>query len=203
MTCYLHYNSITSLPSGVFNGLNSLTILNLTKSHHFTFTPSHSIFHSFCFPTNWPTFILMLSKTSLVSTFFYNPLSSSFPFNTTIALQYNSLKSLHQSTFSDLKRLTSFLFTIFILIIPHSKTWIPTNSHPFHLACFPTSSSSNISQLSHSSIPIIILFSHSQQQQTHFSSIWYLFWSFQSCFSSNSLNFIYFSLHPCSHSLLK
>ena len=27
------------------------------------------------------------------------------------------------------------------------------------------------------------------------------FWSFQSCLSSNSLHFIHFSLHPCSHSL--
>ena len=45
------------------------------------------------------------------------------------------------------------------------------------------------------------VFSFSPQQQTLLSSIWCLFWSFQTCFSSNSLHFINSSLHPSSHSL--
>ncbi len=86
--------------------------------------------------------------------------------------------------------------TLIFIFIYHS--WLSNNQ----LTTIPSGVFSNLINLkSLSTFSFLHLHSHfdfslSQQQQSLFSSIWCLFWSFQTCFSSNSLLFIHSSLHP-------
>ena len=61
----------------------------------------------------------------------FNSSSSSFPFHITMNLQYNSLESLHQSTFTSLRNLVSFPLptpsSLFLIPFLPSFIWVNSN----------------------------------------------------------------------------
>ena len=69
--------------------------------------------------------------TSPFSGHFFNPSSSSFPFHITMDLHSNSLKSLHQSSFTSLRNLVSFPlptpFSLFFIPFLHSFMYLNYN----------------------------------------------------------------------------
>ena len=75
----------------------------------------------------------MPSMTSPFSKNSINPSSSSFPFHITMDLQSNSLESLHQSTFTNLRNLASFPLPTpsSLFLIPFLPSFMYLNSNQF------------------------------------------------------------------------
>ena len=111
----------------------------------------------------------MPSITSHFSNTSFNPSSSSFPFHITMNLQSNSLESLHQSTFTNLRNLVSFPLPTpsSLFLIPFLPSFMNLNSN--QLTSLPPDIFDNNINLKNLSI-LISFHSSSHSNSLHFLS---------------------------------
>ena len=149
---YLNNNSITSLPSGVFSGLNSLLSLIITH-HSMQIQYSSFIYYSI---HHIPSLLILSHHSHLMCfqiSFFLFPLNSWGPSPTLlltsilglclnitklINLDYNSLVSLATNTFSSLRNLQSFCLHFHNAVIKTSYTSVTIPLTHFPLTSSPT-----------------------------------------------------------------
>ena len=120
---FLYSNSITFLPSGIFNGLNSLSDLIVSSFIWVSFL-QHSFLGALCKQTYVSPFWCF--QWTQQSGWSWPHTKSSFhvhtfPSNLSCSLNLNELTSIHPDTFKDLTLLKSFFQSFFIFSILHNN----------------------------------------------------------------------------------